>query len=149
MVWEWRTLKPEMDFLKHAPWSRSRGYKKREQRSLGHCWQWETNRQCSKGDNCSFRHDKDKRAKLTQPNPSPRSSTQQNERNPSRTRSPRGRSPQWKNVSMAMQGLPWRNLHNSILWEMASSRVLVLQDRKWMHIWRKVLLRTPRGWRTA
>ena len=34
-----------------------------------------------------------KRAKLTQPNPSPGSSTQQNERNASRTRSPRGRSP--------------------------------------------------------
>ena len=31
----------------------------------------------------------------------------------------------------------------------ASSRVLVLQVRKWMQIWRKVLLRTPPGWRTA
>ena len=28
--------------------------KKREQRSLGDCWQWEANGQCSKGDNCSF-----------------------------------------------------------------------------------------------
>ena len=36
--------------------------KKREQRNLGDCWQWKANRQCSKGDNCSFRHDKDKRA---------------------------------------------------------------------------------------
>ena len=34
-----------------------------------------------------------KRAKPTQPNPSPRSSTRQNVRNASRTRSPRGRSP--------------------------------------------------------
>ena len=33
------------------------------------------------------------RAKSTQPNPSPRSSTQQNVKNASRTRSPRGRSP--------------------------------------------------------
>ena len=31
----------------------------------------------SKGDNCSFRHDTNKRAKSTQPNPSPRSSTRQ------------------------------------------------------------------------
>ena len=31
--------------------------KQREQRSLGYCWQWETNGQCSRGDNCSFRHD--------------------------------------------------------------------------------------------
>ena len=59
---------------------------------LGDCWQWETNGQCSKGDNCSFRHD-NKRAKMTQPNPSPSSFMQQNERNASRTRSPRGKSP--------------------------------------------------------
>ena len=37
-----------------------------------------------------------KRAKSIQPNPSPRSSTQQNERNASRNRSPRGRSPSGK-----------------------------------------------------
>ena len=29
----------------------------REQRSLGDCWQWKDNGQCSKGDKCSFRHD--------------------------------------------------------------------------------------------
>ena len=63
--------------------------KQREQRSLGDCWQWKADGQCSKGDNSSFRHDKDKRAKLTQPNPSPRSSTQQSVKNASRTRSPR------------------------------------------------------------
>ena len=40
------------------------------------------------GDNCSFRHDVNKRAKLTQSNPSPNSFMQQNERNASRTRSP-------------------------------------------------------------
>ena len=33
--------------------------------------------QCSKGDNCSFRNDMDKRAKMTQPNPSPNSFMQQ------------------------------------------------------------------------
>ena len=65
--------------------------KQREQRSLGDCWQW-NNGQCSKGDNCSFRHDKNKRAKSTQPNPSPSSSTRQSVRTASRTRSPRGRS---------------------------------------------------------
>ena len=27
---------------------------------LGDCWQWEANGQCSKGDNCSFRHDMNK-----------------------------------------------------------------------------------------
>ena len=67
--------------------------KQREQRSPGDCWQWEANGQCSQGDSCSFRHDMNKRAKSTQPNLSPRSSTQQNVKNASRTRSPRGRSP--------------------------------------------------------
>ena len=67
--------------------------KLRGQRILGDCWQWKANGQCSKGDNCSFRHDMNKRAKMTQPNLSPSSSTRQNERKASRTRSPRGKSP--------------------------------------------------------
>ena len=75
---------------------KNQGTKQREQRSLGHCWQWKANVQCSKGDNCSFRHDINKRAKSTQPNPAPRTSTQQSVRNASRTRSPRGRSPSGK-----------------------------------------------------
>ena len=70
--------------------------KQHEQRSLGDCWQWKANGQCSKGDNCSFRSDMNKRAKSTQPNPSPRSSTQQSVKSASRTRSPRGRSPSGK-----------------------------------------------------
>ena len=70
--------------------------KQRGQKRLGDCWQWKANGQCSKGVNCSFRHDIIKRAKSTQPNPSPRSSTQQSVRNASRTRSPRGRSPSGK-----------------------------------------------------
>ena len=52
--------------------------------------------QCSKGDSCSFRHEMNERAKSTQPNPSPRSSTQQSVENASRTRSPGGRSPSGK-----------------------------------------------------
>ena len=72
---------------------KNQGTKQREQRTLGECWQWKANGQCSKGDNCIFRHDINKRATSTQPNPSPSSFMQQNERNASRTRSPRGRSP--------------------------------------------------------
>ena len=71
---------------------KNQGTKQREQRSLGDCRQWEANVQCSKGDNCSFRHDTNKRTKSTQPNPSPRSSTEQNKRNATRSKSPRGRS---------------------------------------------------------
>ena len=60
------------------------------------CWQWKANGQCSKGDNCSFRHDLHKRANMTQPNLSPTSSTQQSVKNASRTRSLKGRSPSGK-----------------------------------------------------
>ena len=67
--------------------------KQSEQRSHGDCWQLKANGQCSKGDNCSFRHDINKRAKSTHPNPSPRSSTQQNVKN---AKSPRSRSPSGK-----------------------------------------------------
>ena len=72
---------------------KNQGSKQRGQRILGDCWQWEANGQCSKRDNCSFRHDINKRAKMTQPNPSPNFLMQQNERKASRTRSPRGKSP--------------------------------------------------------
>ena len=73
---------------------KNQGTKQRGQRTLGDCWQWKANGQCSKGDICSFRHDINKRAKLTQPNPSPSSFMRQNERNAWRTRSLRGRSPE-------------------------------------------------------
>ena len=72
---------------------KNHGTKQRVQRILGDCWQWEFNGQCSRGDNCSFRHDINKRGKMTQSNTSPNSFMQQNERKASRTRSPRGKSP--------------------------------------------------------
>ena len=55
---------------------KNQGTKQREQRTLGYCWHWKANGQCSKGDNCSFRHDMNKRAKSTQSNPSLRSTQQ-------------------------------------------------------------------------
>ena len=72
---------------------KNQGTKQRVQRILGDCWQWETNGQCVKGNNCSFRHDMDKRGKSSPSNPSQNSFMQQGERKPSRTRSPRGKSP--------------------------------------------------------
>ena len=71
---------------------KNQGTKQRVQRTLGDCWQWKANGQCSGGDNCSFHHDVNKRGKMTQSNTSPNSFMQQNERKASRTRSPRGRS---------------------------------------------------------
>ena len=43
---------------------KNQGTKQRGQRILGDCWQWKANGQCSKGDNFSFRHDMNKRAKI-------------------------------------------------------------------------------------
>ena len=42
---------------------KNQGTKPREHKTLGDCWQWKANGQCSKGDNCSFRHDINERAK--------------------------------------------------------------------------------------
>ena len=72
---------------------KNQGTKQRVQRILGDCWQWETNGQCVKGDNGSFRHDMNKCGKSSPSIPSPNSFMQQNERKSSRTRSPRGKSP--------------------------------------------------------
>ena len=69
------------------------GTKQRVQRILWDCWQWETNGECVKEDNCSFRHRMNKRGKSSPSNLSPNSFMRQNERKSSRTRSPRGRSP--------------------------------------------------------
>ena len=44
---------------------KNQGTEQREQRSLGDCWQWKANGQCSKGNNRSFRHDMNDRAKST------------------------------------------------------------------------------------
>ena len=73
---------------------KNQGTKQRVQRILGDCWQWEFNGQSSKGDNCSFRHDTNKRGKVAPSNPSPNSFMQQNERKASRTRNPMTES-QW------------------------------------------------------
>ena len=40
---------------------KNQGTKQRVQRILGDCWQWESDGQCSRGDNCIFRHDINKR----------------------------------------------------------------------------------------
>ena len=52
---------------------KNQGTKQRGPRIFGDCWQWKANGQCSKGDNCSFRHDINKRGKVTPSNPSPNS----------------------------------------------------------------------------
>ena len=88
----------------------NQGTKQRVQRILGDCWQWESNGQCSKGDNCSFRHDVNKRGKITKSNTSPNSFMQQNERKSIENPKSQRKKSQWWNVSMALQGLLQMNL---------------------------------------
>ena len=47
---------------------KNQGTKQRVQRIIGDCWYWETNGQCVKGNNCSFRHDMNKRGKSSPSN---------------------------------------------------------------------------------
>ena len=42
---------------------KNQGTKQRVQRIRGDCWQWESNGECSRGDNCSIRRDINKRGK--------------------------------------------------------------------------------------
>ena len=113
---------------------KNQGTKQRGQKILGDCWQSKANGLCSEGDNCSFRHDVDKRAKMTQPNPSPNSFMQQNERNASRTRSPSGKSPSGRMSPWPCKDYLKGTCTNSFC-EVAPSRMLVLQDQEWLLIW--------------
>ena len=89
--YEIRILGSGMEIVRRTPWSRIR-----EQNSVYKEF-LETVGNAkptgSVGDNCSFRHDMNKRGKMTPSNPSPNSFMQQDDRKSSRTRSPRGRSP--------------------------------------------------------
>ena len=114
---------------------KNQGAKQREQRILGDCWQWEANGQCVKGDNCSFRRDMNKRAKTTQPNPSPSSSKRQNERNASRTRSPRGKSPSGRMFRLPCKDYFKGTCTNSFCEKWHPPECFVLQVREWMQIW--------------
>ena len=115
---------------------KNQGTKQRVQRILGDCWQWETNGQCVKGDNCSFRHDLNKRGQMTQSNTSPNSFMQQDDRNASLTRSPRGRSPSGRTSRWPCKDYLRGTCNNSFCEKKAPSRTLVLQDQEWLSVWK-------------
>ena len=74
---------------------KNQGTKQRVQKILGDCWQWETNGQCVKGDNCSFRHDMisvEKSHHQIRLRILSCSRMSENHREPE---SPRGKSPEW------------------------------------------------------
>ena len=124
---------------------KNQGTKQGVQRILGYCLQWETNGQCVKGDNCSFRHDMNKRGKSSPSNPSQNSFMRQSERKPSRIRSPRGRSPSGRMSRWPCKDYLRGTCNNSFCEKMAPSRMLVLQDQEWLSVWGKVRVRTSSG----
>ena len=128
---------------------KNQGAKQREQRTQGDCWQWKTNGQCVKGENCSFRHDVDKRAKTTQPNPSPSSSSRQNERNASRTRSPRGKSPSGRMFLLPCKDYLKGTCTNSFCEKWHPPECLFYKSENGCRVGEKVLLCASSGWRTA
>ena len=123
---------------------KNQGTKQRGQRTLGECWQWRANGQCSKGNNCSFRHDVNKREKMTQRNPSPNSFMRQSERKPSRTRSPRGKSPSARMSRWHCQDYLTETCNNSFCDKWHPPECLFLQG-EWLQIWGKVLIRASQG----
>ena len=120
---------------------KNEGTKQRVQRILkGDCWQWETNGQCVKGDNCSFRHDVNKRGKLHHQIRLRILSCSRMSEKSLRTRRPSGRMSRWP-CKDYLKG----TCNNSFCEKVAPSRMLVLQDQEWLSVWRKVLIRTPSG----
>ena len=81
------------NYEEKTPWSRIQGQNSVDKEFLEIVGKWKSHGQCSQGGKCSFRHDMNKRAEMTQPNSSPIFFMQQNEMQASKTRSPRGRSP--------------------------------------------------------
>ena len=109
--------------------------KQRDQRTLGDCWHWEANGQWSRGDNCSFRHDINKRAiKDIAESFSELFYAAEWEKCVENLKSQR-RESQWKNVSIALQGKPQGTCTNSFCEKMVSSSMLVLQVGEWTQIW--------------
>ena len=124
---------------------KNQGTKQRAQRILGDCWQWQTNGQCVKGNNCSFRHDIDKRGKSSPSNPSQNSFMQQSERKPSRTRSPRGKSPSGRMSRWPCKDYLRGTCNNSFCKRWHPPECLFYKKQEWLPFWGKVLVRTSSG----
>ena len=101
--------------------------------------------QCVKGDKCSFRHDINKRAKITQPNPSPNSVMQQSERKPSRTRSPRGISPSGRTSRWPCKDYLKGTCTNSFSEKWHPPDCLFYKTKSCCRFWEKVLVCTSPG----
>ena len=121
------------------------GTKQHVQRILGDCWQWESNRKCCRVDNCSFRHDINKRGKMTQSKPFPNSVMQQNERKASKTRSPRRRNPSGKMYRWPCKDYLKGTCINFLCDKWHPPECLFYKTKSGCRFGVKVLIRTPSG----
>ena len=128
-----------------TPWSRIREQNSVYKEFLEIVGNWETNGQCVKGDNCSFRHDANKRGKVTPSNPSPNSFMQQNERKSSRTRSPRGRSPSGRTSRWPCKDYLRGTCNNSFCEKWHPAECLFYKTKSGCRFGGKVLVRTSSG----
>ena len=116
----------------------------------GECDHWKAKGQCPRGDNCSFRHDEDKRAKST-PKSAPPSEppTEKDGRSTSRRKCLRGRSPSGKFARQPCRDFikgKWTR-PSCDYWHPPECQCY----KFWigMQIWRKVLVCTKAGWRST
>ena len=86
----------------------------------------------------------DKRAKSTQPNLSPRSSTWQNVKNASRTRSPRGRSPSVKMARLPCKDYVKGTCTTPFCEKWHPPEYLVYTSENGCRFWESALMRTDR-----
>ena len=100
---------------------------------------------CVKGDNCSFRHDIDKRGKVTPSNPSPNSFMQQSERKSWRTRSPRGKSPSGRMSRWPCKDYLKGTCNNSFCEKWHPPECLLYKTKSGCRFGEKVLIRTSSG----
>ena len=151
-LWITGILKPETEKL----WKKRRGQESSGQNSVDKEFleivgSGKPTGSVSKGDNCSFRHDVNKCGKIdTAESVSELFSSQQNERNASRTRSPRGKSPSGRMSRWPCKDYTQRNLHQFILWESGTlQNACSTRPKSGCRFEGKMLLWASPGWRTA
>ena len=88
-----------------------KGRKASVERKVGECYQWKATGQCSKGDTCSFSHDRasgnrhDQRRDGQSSYPTPKAQTQTDGKKPSKGSGLRGESPSGKGGRIAFRNL--------------------------------------------
>ena len=131
-----------MEILRRTPWSRIREQNSVYKEFLEIIGNVKPTESVLKGDNCSFRHEINKRGKVTPSNPTPNSFMQHSERKSSRTRSPRGRCPSGRTSRWPCKDYFRGTCNNSFCEKLSPPECFVVQDQEWLSVCGKVLIRT-------